>query len=107
MHVNGLSWDVIKPLALHFNLHPLSLEDMLHSSSSASTRSKVDYYRQHLFARVVVHRTLDQQPKVDLDAPEETLGISRSTTKALKGGGKERGAQLREQCVSVSAPSPR
>ncbi|BGP71251.1 hypothetical protein NBRC10513v2_004619 [Rhodotorula toruloides] len=97
MHVNGLSWDVIKPLALHFNLHPLSLEDMLHSSSSASTRSKVDYYRQHLFARVVVHRTLDQQPKVDLDAPEETLGISRSTTKALKGGAKERGAQLRDQ----------
>ncbi|GEM08042.1 recQ family helicase MusN [Rhodotorula toruloides] len=97
MHVNGLSWDVIKPLALHFNLHPLSLEDMLHSSSSASTRSKVDYYRQHLFSRVVVHRTLDQQPKADLDAPEETLGISRSTTKALKGGAKERGPQLREQ----------
>lgn len=41
IHVNGLSWDVIKALSLHYNLHPLSLEDMLHSSSSAATRSKV------------------------------------------------------------------
>lgn len=96
MHVNGLSWDVIKALALQYNLHPLSLEDMLHSSSSASTRSKVDYFRHHLFASIIVHRTLEQ-PRDVAPAPEELLGITKSTTKTLKNGSKGRGAQLRSQ----------
>ncbi|GAA6034503.1 hypothetical protein JCM8097_005361 [Rhodosporidiobolus ruineniae] len=100
MHVNGLSWDVIKPLALHYDLHPLSLEDMLHHGSSSSTRSKVDYFRQHLFVSLIVHRTLDQ-PALDLGMPEEVaLGMARSTTKALKGrptGDRHRSGHLREQ----------
>ncbi|BGP56130.1 hypothetical protein JCM8202v2_003741 [Rhodotorula sphaerocarpa] len=97
IHVNGLSWDVIKALSLHYNLHPLSLEDMLHSSSSAATRSKVDYFRHHLFASIIVHRTLEQ-PSHDMHAvPEDTLGISKSTTKTLKNGSKGRGAQMRSQ----------
>lgn len=94
IHANGLSWDVIKPIALAFDLHPLSLEDMLHSTSSSSTRSKADYYRQHLFCSVIVHRTLDQPGVVEV--PEEAIGITRSTTKALKKG-KERSGHL--QCV--------
>ncbi|GAA6052075.1 hypothetical protein JCM3770_006617 [Rhodotorula araucariae] len=98
MHVNGLSWDVLKPLALHFDLHPLSLEDMLHSSSSSSTRSKCDYFRQHLFCSVIVHRTLER-PTHSVDMPEEpTKGPGRSTTKALgKGSTKDRSGHLREQ----------
>ncbi|BGP49160.1 hypothetical protein JCM10450v2_005043 [Rhodotorula kratochvilovae] len=97
MHVNGLSWDVLKPLALHFDLHPLSLEDMLHSSSSSSTRSKCDYYKQHLFCSVIVHRTLEK-PAQSVNVPEETMGLGRSTTKALgKGGAKDRSGHLREQ----------
>ncbi|GAA6002879.1 uncharacterized protein JCM10292_001352 [Rhodotorula paludigena] len=91
IHANGLSWDVIKPIALAFDLHPLSLEDMLHSTSSSSTRSKADYYRQHLFCSVIVHRTLDQPGVVEV--PEEAIGITRSTTKALKKG-KERSGHL-------------
>ena len=98
MHVNGLSWDVIKALALHYNLHPLSLEDMLHSSSSASTRSKVDYFRHHLFASIIVHRTLEPTGAQDVKpAQEEMIGITKTTTKTLKNGSKGRGAQLRTQ----------
>ncbi|GAA5853031.1 hypothetical protein JCM8547_004778 [Rhodosporidiobolus lusitaniae] len=88
IHVNGLSWDVIKPLALHYDLHPLSLEDMLHHGSSSSTRSKVDYFKNHLFVSLIVHRTLEQ-PAFDVDVPEEVFGpggLGRSTTKALKKG---------------------
>ncbi|GAA5902122.1 hypothetical protein JCM5296_006609 [Sporobolomyces johnsonii] len=81
LHVNGLSWDVIKPLALHYDLHPLSLEDMLHHGSSSATKSKADYYRQHLFVRLLQHRTL-QHPGFDPDFPEEILGGSRTTGKA-------------------------
>lgn len=100
MHVNGLSWDVLKPLALHYDLHPLSLEDILHSSSSSSTRSKADYYRQHLFCSVIVHRTLEQPSNKEVELPEEPSSVSRSTTKALgkgKGkGSKDRGGALRD-----------
>lgn len=101
IQVNGLSWDVIKPLALHYDLHPLSLEDMLHHGSSSSTRSKVDYFRQHLFVSLVVHRTLEQ-PHHEVDIPEEVMGPNngRSTTKALKGktpASRERHGHFREQ----------
>ncbi|GAA5936300.1 hypothetical protein JCM3775_006457 [Rhodotorula graminis] len=94
MHVNGLSWDVLKPLALHYDLHPLSLEDILHSSSSSSTRSKIDYFRQHLFCSVIVHRTLEQGTAKDVELPEDPTSVSRSTTKALgkgKAASKDRG----------------
>lgn len=93
MHVNGLSWDVLKPLALALDLHPLSLEDILHSSSSSSTRSKVDYFRQHLFCSVIVHRTLEQGDK-EMELPEDPTSVSRSTTRALgkkKAASKDRG----------------
>ncbi|GAA6018221.1 hypothetical protein JCM10207_002871 [Rhodosporidiobolus poonsookiae] len=104
IHINGLSWDVLKPLALHFDLHPLSLEDMLHHGSSSSTRSKVDYFRQHLFVSLIVHRTLDGGDADRLDGYEGAeaalgVGMARSTTKGLKkgAGGKDRGGHLREQ----------
>ncbi|BGP17098.1 hypothetical protein JCM10213v2_005109 [Rhodosporidiobolus nylandii] len=104
IHVNGLSWDVIKPLALHYDLHPLSLEDLLHHSSSSSTRSKVDYFKQHLFVSLIVHRTLDQPGlAANGEMPEEVVGpgIGRTTTKGLKnkgaGGSKDRSGHLREQ----------
>ena len=39
---NGMSWKVMKPLALKYDLHPLALEDALHGNTEA--RSKADYY---------------------------------------------------------------
>ncbi len=45
-------------MALEFELHPLSLEDMLHHGT-ASSRSKADWYKQHLFVSCVVHKTLE------------------------------------------------
>ncbi|GAA5980874.1 hypothetical protein JCM11641_004751 [Rhodosporidiobolus odoratus] len=103
IHVNGLDWQVLKSLALYYDLHPLSLEDMLHHGSSSSTRSKVDYFKQHLFVSLIVHRTLEQSAVAVENMPEEVLGpgigMARSTTKGLKGGGgsRERHGHLREQ----------
>lgn len=68
-----------------------------------------DYFRHHLFASIIVHRTLEQ-PSHDMHAvPEDTLGISKSTTKTLKNGSKGRGAQMRSQCVlaSIGGQKPR
>lgn len=51
-------WDVIKPLTLHYDLHPLSVEDLLYHGNASSLRSKAEYFHQHLFLSLVAHRTL-------------------------------------------------
>lgn len=69
IHVNGLSWDVVKPLGLHFELPPLAIEDMLHQSS---VRSKADYYQRHLFLNLIWHRLLE----VDHEEVEDSSPVS-------------------------------
>ncbi|KAG1830906.1 hypothetical protein EV424DRAFT_1506156 [Suillus variegatus] len=51
--VCGISWDVMSVLALKYGLHPLAIEDVLHKHGH--TRSKTDYYTQHLFIHVLSH----------------------------------------------------
>jgi Mg2+ and Co2+ transporter CorA len=53
INIGGVSWDVISAVAIKYNLHPLSLEDVLNSRSH--NRSKVDYYHKHMFLRVLCH----------------------------------------------------
>ncbi|KAH9056939.1 hypothetical protein EDB87DRAFT_1686657 [Lactarius vividus] len=53
INVGGISWDVISALALKYDMHPLSVEDLLHRRGHA--RSKADYYPKHLFVRVLCH----------------------------------------------------
>ncbi|KAG2099884.1 uncharacterized protein F5147DRAFT_754693 [Suillus discolor] len=53
INVCGISWDVMSVLALKYGLHPLALEDVLHKHGH--TRSKTDYYNQHLFIHVLSH----------------------------------------------------
>ncbi|KAG0223411.1 hypothetical protein BGW42_005907 [Actinomortierella wolfii] len=45
INVNGMSWDVIKALALRYDLHRLAVEDMLH----VPQRTKVDSYPNQTF----------------------------------------------------------
>ena len=95
INVGGISWDVVRALALkygtsnywpfacavftinHVDLHPLSLEDLLHVPGRP--RSGADYYKRHLFIRVLSH----------------TLN---------KGGDEE--PNLLEQIVRSSSPEP-
>ncbi|KIM32024.1 hypothetical protein M408DRAFT_327383 [Serendipita vermifera MAFF 305830] len=53
INIAGISWDIISELALKYQLHPLSIEDILHSKSTM--RSKADYYQRHLFLSVLCH----------------------------------------------------
>lgn len=55
MPLQGISWDVIRLVAIKYHLHPLAIEDTLHSSS----RSKSEYYRQHLFVHAAVHNLVN------------------------------------------------
>ncbi|KAL7420422.1 hypothetical protein Q5752_005393 [Cryptotrichosporon argae] len=52
IHVEGINWEVIKTLTLEYGLHPLAVEDALRSSGSP--RSKLDFYRTHLYMQILV-----------------------------------------------------
>ncbi|KAG7796931.1 hypothetical protein KL929_002637 [Ogataea haglerorum] len=45
INVNGLSWEAISTIGKHYNLHRLSIEDMI----DIPQRTKVDLYPNHLF----------------------------------------------------------
>ncbi|KAF9349613.1 hypothetical protein BGX26_012115 [Mortierella sp. AD094] len=45
ININGMSWDVIKAVAIKYNLHHLAVEDLLH----VPQRTKVDIYPEHTY----------------------------------------------------------
>ncbi|OCF72414.1 hypothetical protein I204_06793 [Kwoniella mangroviensis CBS 8886] len=55
IHIDGLNWQVIKTLVLHFGLHPLAVEDALRATNTP--RSKLDFYRNHLYLQILIHHT--------------------------------------------------
>ncbi|KAL1966840.1 hypothetical protein VTN77DRAFT_3805 [Rasamsonia byssochlamydoides] len=65
INVNGLSWDVIRILGSHKNLHRLAIEDLMHSHN----RTKVDWYSDHAFIVMSLQKlvTLRRDDKSDSD----------------------------------------
>ncbi|CUA70320.1 hypothetical protein RSOLAG22IIIB_00675 [Rhizoctonia solani] len=82
INISGISWDVISALAIHYNLHPLAIEDVLHGRPNA--RSKADYYTRHLFIHVLTHKLGRQEDdSEDSDGmvqTEEPLSMRTSRT---------------------------
>ncbi|KAJ1308495.1 hypothetical protein OPQ81_004199 [Rhizoctonia solani] len=81
INITGVSWDVISALAIHYGLHPLAIEDVLHGRKNA--RSKADYYTKHLFVHVLTHklgRQEDEDDEDDMPQTDEPLSINTSRT---------------------------
>ncbi|CAE6419321.1 unnamed protein product [Rhizoctonia solani] len=82
INIAGVSWDVISALALHYSLHPLAIEDVLHGRPNA--RSKADYYTKHLFIHVLTHKLGrqedDSEDSDDTVETEEPLSMRTSRT---------------------------
>ncbi|KAJ6529711.1 hypothetical protein B0H19DRAFT_1193119 [Mycena capillaripes] len=70
INIGGMDWSVIKALSIHYDLHPLALEDVFHAHTTA--RSKADYYPQHLFLRVLCHELVE-------DAVQTLAGLLHHT----------------------------
>ena len=47
INVNGLSWDVIRTLGNHKNLHRLAIEDLMNTKG----RTKADWYSDQAFCK--------------------------------------------------------
>jgi len=69
IYVNGLDVNVINVLARHKNLHRLSVEDVL----DTTTPTKVDWYEEHCFMEMPLQRMFHQPPIVDHKPSEESL----------------------------------
>ncbi|KDQ15673.1 hypothetical protein BOTBODRAFT_173752 [Botryobasidium botryosum FD-172 SS1] len=86
--INGISWDVIRALSIKYDLHPLAIEDVLHTRRTA--QSKADYYTRHLFIRVLDHTYIeDDDDEHEHDTPvtgqrseSPTRGVSEEATPA-------------------------
>ncbi|BFZ61677.1 hypothetical protein YB2330_002750 [Saitoella coloradoensis] len=73
INVNGHSWDVIRDLAMKYNLHRLAVEDLLHIPQ----RTKVDQYSTHTFICLNLHTLIyntghDTPDKVDEKVPSDS-----------------------------------
>ena len=95
INICGLSWDVIKAVSIAYSaffvplyigkhltcrtdLHPLALEDVFHGHSR--TRSKADYYTQHLFLQVLCHLLAKPQEEEDSSSYESSTYNTERTT---------------------------
>ncbi|GAW03527.1 magnesium -like protein [Lentinula edodes] len=63
--VGGISWDVLKALAIKYKIHPLALENILHTHTKP-TASKSDYYHEHLFLRILCLELRDENSVIRL-----------------------------------------
>ena len=72
--VQGLAYDVIKPLATTFHLHPLAVEDIVHHPQ----RVKVDFYDNHMYISMIL-LTLDDAPSAACNSSEQSGGRSLRT----------------------------
>jgi Mg2+ and Co2+ transporter CorA len=57
INVNGLSWDVIRLLGNHKNLHSLAIEDLMNTRN----RTKADWYEDHTFMVLSLQRLVNSQ----------------------------------------------
>ena len=64
INVNGLSWDVIRTLGSHKNLHSLAMEDLM----STASRTKVDWYSDQAFLLL----TLSKLVRTPVDSDSDT-----------------------------------
>ncbi|RMZ71386.1 family metal ion transporter [Pyrenophora seminiperda CCB06] len=88
INVNGLSWDVIRTLGNHKQLHRLAIEDLM----STQSRTKVDWYSDQAFLLLtlskLVRTPVDEDSETDSDSddsePHHHKAHSRSHSRHSK-----------------------
>ncbi|KAL1616761.1 hypothetical protein SLS54_008153 [Diplodia seriata] len=66
--VNGLSWDVIKVLGNHKNLHRLAIEDLMNTRG----RTKADWYSDHAFFLMTLQKLVQTGSSSDSSSDSES-----------------------------------
>nr|CAG8481088.1 5021_t:CDS:10 [Entrophospora candida]CAG8517132.1 12617_t:CDS:10 [Entrophospora candida] len=79
INVDGISWDVIKTLALKFDLHPLSIEDALQNTQ----RTKRDQYQNHIYISLLLHTLNHDDVKCELERDNSSMIEGKENTKSF------------------------
>ncbi|RGB37410.1 hypothetical protein C1646_694883 [Rhizophagus diaphanus] len=69
INIDGISWDVIKILSIHYDLHPLAIEDSLQGDQ----RTKLDQYQNHLYVSLLLHTLVESTDKNDGERNSERI----------------------------------
>lgn len=68
INVNGLSWDVIRELGNHKNLHRLAIEDLMNTRN----RTKADWYHDHTYLVLPLQKLVNlEHEHLDTDDEDE------------------------------------
>ncbi|KZV62792.1 hypothetical protein PENSPDRAFT_692194 [Peniophora sp. CONT] len=73
INVAGISWDVVSALASKYSMQRLAIKDLLEQRAQA--RSKSEYYREHLYLRVLTHVLGDTTHADDINVRLALLDI--------------------------------
>jgi Mg2+ and Co2+ transporter CorA len=95
INLEGLSYDVIRMLAIAYHLHPLAVEDMV----SSPRRVKADYYSDSLFVCAALVSLMDPS----LGA---TGVLSRNPNENAKEIAERSGEQKRRRSMDTYKPTP-
>ncbi|KAK4237272.1 hypothetical protein C8A03DRAFT_16156 [Achaetomium macrosporum] len=81
INVNGLSWDVIKALGRHKNLHRLAIEDLMDTEN----RTKAEWYPTHAFIILTLQKLVhlydsDSEDSGSEDDQSHKSGLRRRST---------------------------
>ncbi|CAJ0635232.1 17212_t:CDS:10 [Entrophospora sp. SA101] len=79
INVNGISWDVIKTLALKFDLHPLSIEDALQNTR----RTKLDQYQNHIYISLLLHTLNNEDVESDPERDDSSIIEGKENAKSF------------------------
>ncbi|KAF8069066.1 magnesium transporter [Lyophyllum atratum] len=98
INIGGIDGGVLRALGLKYNLHALALEDILREQGHH--QSKVDYYNEHLFIRVLCH-ILDPEDKQDDASPEDDSDNRSQAQTARSDSLLESGEQNKEKTTHL------
>lgn len=80
INVNGLSWDVIKALGGHKNLHKLALEDIMNTRN----RTKAEWFPNHAFIVLTLQKIVRRCGPGAEDSDSDDDATSRKSTRSAR-----------------------
>jgi len=85
INVDGLSWDVLRKLSLHFNMHPLASEDVLHIPQ----KIKLDRYDDQMFISLILLslEDIESSKPVSESSSDTSVNKGRFKSKLLSHAG--------------------
>lgn len=101
VNVNGLSWDVIRTLGNHKNLHRLAIEDLM----STQSRTKVDWYSDQAFLLLTLSKLVRLPCDSDSDSSDSESDDEDAAKRRRRARSRERSRSRHPQSKKVKKKS--